>query len=197
MDYHLGIEGAPDSVPGGTAILLLHPSTAATDRIDTEFLKTDTDHLLVVSTRTTAREVLQKLDHYGVADPDRDPDRAHVLDTLSVERGLSRRRTDHVHYVNAPDDVEGILAKTEEFLASHEGRRRVSFDSVTELAYYADEDRAVEALERMADLLSEYDAVGLFHADAEVHDEATIRRFRERCSGVVELAADGTVTSDF
>ncbi|MFB6120910.1 MAG: hypothetical protein ABEJ68_07335 [Halobacteriaceae archaeon] len=192
MDYDLAIEGAPASVPGGTAILLLHASTGETDRIDTDFLKLDTDRFLVVSTRTTAREVKQKLDYYDV-----DADRAEILDTLSVERGLSRRRADDIHYASAPEDVEGILSKTEAFLDDHDGKRRVSFDSITELAYYADEDRALDALERMAALLDAYDAVGLFHVDREVHDEDTIAAFRSRCDAVVELGADGDVTCSF
>ena len=192
MDYDLAIEGAPASVPGGTAILLLHASTGETDRIDTDFLKIDTDHFLVVSTRTTAREVKQKLDHYDV-----DASRADILDTLSVERGLSRRQTEGIHYVSAPDDVAGILEKTETFLADHDGKRRVSFDSVTELAYYSDEDSALDALDRMGALLEEYDAVGLFHVDREVHDEATLDAFRERCEGVVELDADGATSCTF
>ena len=192
MEYDLAIEGAPATVPGGTAVLLLHPSTAATDRIDTDFLKTDTDHFLVVSTRTTAREVNQKLDYYDV-----DETRAVILDTLSVERGYSRRSAHNIHYVSAPDDVEGILAATEEFLATHEGKRRVSFDSITELAYYADEERAVEALERIGGLLDEYDAVGLFHVDKEVHDAETIERFRALCEGVIDLDENGAITCEF
>ena len=55
MDYDLAVEGTPGTIPGGTGVLLIHPSTGETDRIDTEFLKTDTDAFLVVSTRTTAR----------------------------------------------------------------------------------------------------------------------------------------------
>jgi KaiC/GvpD/RAD55 family RecA-like ATPase len=192
MDYDIAIDSAPHRIPGGTAVLLLHPSTAATDRIDTGFLKTDTDHFLVISTRTTAREVKQKLDHYDV-----DPERAVILDTLSVERGYSRRSADNIHYVSSPDDVEGVLQQTERFLADHDGKHRVSFDSISELAYYGDEDAAVDALERMGALLDEYDAVGLFHVDEEVHDEATVERFREAADGVVDLAEDGSVTADF
>ena len=86
MNYALTIEDTPDSVPAGTGILLSHPSTGETDRIDTDFLKTDTDSFLVISTRTTAREVEQKLEHYDVDRP-----RATILDALSVERGYSRR----------------------------------------------------------------------------------------------------------
>lgn len=192
MDYDLAIEGAPDTVPGGTAILLVHPSTAATDRIDTEFLRTNTDRFLVVSTRTTAREVKQKLEYYDV-----DDERADILDTLSVERGLSRRSAENLHYVSAPDDIEGIVEATEEFLRDHEGRRRISFDSISELAYYADDDRAVEALERLGALLDRYDAVGLFHVDEEVHDATTLERFRDAVDGVVDLDEDDTVTADF
>jgi KaiC/GvpD/RAD55 family RecA-like ATPase len=192
MDYDLAIEGAPSSVPGGTAILLLHPSTGETDRIDTEFLKGETDHYLVVSTRTTAREVKQKLDHYGV-----DESRAVILDALSVERGYSRRTSENIHYVTAPDDVEDIVDRTEAFLRDHDGHRRVSFDSITELAYYADEERAADALGRLVALLEEYDAVGLFHVDREVHDEATIERFASLCSGVLELDDSGQITASF
>ncbi|MDQ2056287.1 hypothetical protein [Halobellus sp. H-GB7] len=192
MDYNLAIENAPDSIPGGTGILLLHPSIGETDRIDTDFLKTDTDHFLVISTRTTAREVEQKLEHYDV-----DEEKAVVLDTLSVERGYSRRRTDHVHYVSAPDDLDGIVAQTQEFLESHDGKLRISVDSVTEMAYYADVDGAYEASERLLELLDEHDAVGLFHLSNEVHDEETIQRFRNLFDAVVELDVSGEVTAEF
>ena len=192
MEYSLAIENTPESIPGGTGILLLHPSTGETDRLDTDFLSTDTDHLLVVSTRTTAREVEQKLEYYEV-----DEDRATILDTLSVERGYTRRKSDNVRYVSAPDDWEAIVSQTEQFLADHDGKRRVSFDSVTELIYYADEDQAVEALDQLLDLLAEYDAVGMFHLAQGVHDDETVDRFRELFDGVVELDEDGTITSEF
>ena len=192
MEYRLAIKGAPDSIPGGTAILLRHPSTAETDRIDTEFLKTDTDAFLVISTRTTAREVMQKLDHYDV-----DETRATILDTLSVERGYSRRSGEGIRYVSRPEDIDGIVQVTDEFLAGHDGKRRVSFDSITELAYYADEKRAREALEHIIALLAKYDAVGLFHVSEEVHDEATLDAFESLCSGVIELAEDDTHTVRF
>jgi len=192
MDYTLAVENAPETIEGGTGVLLLHPSIGETDRIDTDFFKTDTDHFLVVSTRATAREVEQKLEHYDV-----DEDSAVILDTLSVERGYSRRGTDDVHYVSAPDDLDGIVAKVEAFLTSHDGKVRLSVDSLTEMIYYADEDGVVDATEKLCALLADHDAVGLFHLSKEVHDEATIDRFRERFDGVIDLADDGSVATDF
>ncbi len=192
MEYELAVEGAPPSVPGGTGVLLLHPSTAETDRIDTDFLKVDTDAYLVVSTRTTAREVQQKLEHYGV-----DESKAVILDTLSVERGYSRRRTDHIHYVSAPDDLDGIVAQTELFFETTSGKRRVSVDSITELAYYADEPGARAATERLLELVREHDAVGLFHLSPEVHDDDEVAAYEAMFDGVIELAPDGTVTTRF
>ncbi|WP_262179798.1 DUF7090 family protein [Haloarcula laminariae] len=192
MEYTLAIDNTPETVEGGTGILLVHPSTGATDRLDTDFLSTDTDAMLVISTRTTAREVKQKLEYYEV-----DEDRATILDTLSVERGYTRRQSDQVRYVSAPDDLDGIVAETEQFLASHDGKLRVSFDSLTELIYYADEQRALEAVDDILELLDEYDAVGMFHLAQGVHDDDTVARFRELFDGVVELDEDGTVTSDF
>jgi KaiC/GvpD/RAD55 family RecA-like ATPase len=192
MEYSLAIENTPDSIPGGTGILLLHPSTGETDRLDTDFLSTDTDSLLVVSTRTTAREVEQKLEYYEV-----DEEKATILDTMSVERGYTRRKSDNVCYVSAPDDWESIVEKAEEFLTSHDGKRRVSFDSLTELIYYADEERAVEATERLLELLDEHDAVGMFHLARGVHDEATLDRFRSLFDGIIELDEDGKITSEF
>jgi len=100
MEYTLAIDNTPETVPGGTGILLLHPSTGETDRLDTEFLSTDTDAMLVISTRTTAREVKQKLEYYEV-----DEETATILDTLSVERGYTRRQSENVRYVSAPDDL--------------------------------------------------------------------------------------------
>ncbi|WP_336134712.1 DUF7090 family protein [Natronomonas amylolytica] len=192
MDYELAIENAPDSVPGGTGILLIHPSTGETDRIDTEFLNTDTDRFLVISTRTTAREVQQKLEYYGV-----DETKADILDTLSVERGYSRRSSDHVHYVSSPDDLAGVVDITREFLTENEGKRRISLDSVTEMAYYADDDRALEAVAELLELLESHDAVGLFHLSEEVHDAAVVEQFTDLFDAVIYLDEDGTVEADF
>ena len=192
MDYRLAIEGTPETVPGGTGILLLHPSTGETDRIDTEFLKADTDAFLVVSTRTSAREVQQKLEYYDV-----DESKATILDTISVERGYGRRSTDHIHYVAAPDDLDGIVAQVEGFLKETEGKRRVSVDSVTEMAYYANEAQALEAVKQVLGLLGEHDAVGLFHLAPEVHEAAVVEEFEAVFDGVVEVAEDGTVSARF
>ncbi|PSP73109.1 hypothetical protein BRC86_10590 [Halobacteriales archaeon QS_3_64_16] len=192
MDYRLEVEDTPDSIPGGTGVVLIHPSTGETDRIDTDFLKEDTDRFLVISTRTTAREVEQKLEHYDV-----DRSRATILDALSVERGYSRRSGEGIHYVSSPDDLEGIVEVTEEFLASHEGKLRVSVDSVTEMAYYADEDRARSAVEDILSLLDEHDAVGLFHLAEEVHDEDVLEGYRDLFDGTITLAEDGSVRGEF
>ncbi len=192
MDYELAVEGAPATVPGGTGILLLHPSTGETDRIDTDFLKLDTDAYFVISTRTTAREVQQKLEHYEV-----DQEQAVILDTLSVERGYSRRRSDNIHYVSAPDDLDGIVAQTEAFFETTDGKRRVSVDSITEMAYYADEPSAREATERLLGLLDEHGAVGLFHLSPEVHDDDVVEAYEALFDGVVELAEDGSVSARF
>ena len=191
MDYALAIENAPESIPGGTGVLLLHPSIGETDRIDTDFLKTDTDHFLVVSTRTTAREVEQKLEHYDV-----DESKADILDALSVERGYSRRTSDHVHYVSTPEDLDGIVEQTRAFLESHDGKLRISVDSVTEMAYYAGVDGAHEATGELLELLSEHDAVGLFHLSNEVHDDETVDRFRDLFDTILELDVDGGVQLD-
>jgi KaiC/GvpD/RAD55 family RecA-like ATPase len=192
MDYRLAIDGTPETVPGGTGILLLHPSTGETDRIDTDFLSTDTDRMLVVSTRTTAREVRQKLEHYEV-----DESKATILDALSVDRGYTRRQSEHVRYVSAPDDLTGIVDEIEVFLESSEGKRRVSLDSITEMVYYTDTDRAGEAVDAVLALLDDHDAVGLFHLAKGVHDDATVDEFRRRFDGVLDLDEDGTLTSEF
>ncbi|WP_226039870.1 hypothetical protein [Natrinema sp. DC36] len=192
MDYALEIDGTPETIPGGTGVLLLHPSTGETDRIDTDFLKTDTDNFLVVSTRTTAREVRQKLEYYDV-----DEECAEILDTLSIERGYSRRSSDTVHYVAAPDDVDGIVEHIDGFLDDHDGKLRISFDSVTELAYYAGDDQALEAVERILELLAEHDAVGLFHLSEDPHDEALVDQFRGLFDGIIDLDEDGSVDAEF
>ena len=192
MEYALAIDDAPETVSGGTGILLLHPSTGATDRIDTEFLAADTDAFLVVSTRTTAREVRQKLEYYDV-----DASKAVILDTLSVERGYSRREGDDVHYASAPDDLDGIVAGVEDFLKTHDGKLRVTLDSVTEMAYYADEERTRDAVERILALLSEHDAVGLFHLSPEVHDDDVVAGYENLFGGAVEISEDDSVDVRF
>ncbi|WP_280536043.1 hypothetical protein [Halopenitus sp. POP-27] len=189
MEYSLAIENAPETIPGGTGLLLVHPSIGETDRIDTDFLKTDTDSFLVVSTRTTAREVEQKLEYYDV-----DESRATILDTISVERGYSRRSGDDVYYVASPDDLEGVVDSVERFLTDHDGKRRVSIDSLTEMAYYADEEAAYEAAAGILELLAKHDAVGLFHLSKEVHDDDVLDRFETLFDVVIDLNEDGTAT---
>ena len=188
MDYVLAVDGAPETISGGTGILLIHPSIGETDKLDTDFFKTDTDRFLVVSTRTTAREVRQKLEHYAF-----DESRADILDTISVERGYSRRASDRLHYVSSPDDLDGIVETVAEFLTDTEGKRRLSVDSLTEMAYYADVEGTNDAGKRMLALLEEHDAVGLFHLSKEVHDEETIERFAGLFDAVVDLDTDGSV----
>ena len=191
MDYEISVGGSTSSVPAGANVLLMHPSTGETDRIDTDFLKTDTDRFLVVSTRTTAREVRQKLEHYDV-----DDSRADVLDTLSVERGYSRRGSDHVHYVSAPDDTDAIVEQVAAFFDRTGDRRRLSFDSVTELAYYAGDEAAHDAVERMVELIIDAGALSLFHLSEEVHDPDEIDSYRALFDGVIELDEDGTIDVD-
>ena len=190
MEYELSIDDTPATIPGGTGLLLVHPSTGQTDQIDTDFLKTDTDHLLAISTRTTAREVRQKLEYYDV-----DESRATILDALSVERGYSRRQSDQVRYVSTPEDLDGIVAQTREFLETHEGKLRISVDSITEMSYYAGEQRTLAAVEELLALLDTYDAVGLFHLAQGVHDDASMAEFKALFDGVITLAEDGTVTA--
>jgi KaiC/GvpD/RAD55 family RecA-like ATPase len=192
MDYTLAVEDTPETISGGTGVLLIHPSTGETDRIDTDFLSTDTDHFLVVSTRTTAREVEQKLEHYEV-----ERSKATILDALSVERGYSRRSGEGVHYVSSPDDLEGIVDIVGEFLDSHSGKLRVSVDSITEMAYYADEERAREAVEALLELLEEHDSVGLFHLAEEVHEEGIVEGYRDLFDGVISLDTGGSVRGEF
>jgi len=192
MDYDLAVDPAPPTVPGGFGILLLHPSTGETDRIDTDFLKGDTDAFFVISTRTTAREVKQKLEHFDV-----DLDKAVILDTLSVDRGYSRRRTENIHYVSAPDDLDGIVAQTEQFFEKTAGKRRISVDSITEMAYYADEERTRGAVEDLLGLIREHDAVGLFHLAKGVHDNDVMDDFAALFDGVVDLDEDGAVSAEF
>lgn len=189
MEYDLAIDGAPETVRAGTALLLLHPSIGETDRVDTEFLSADTDRFLVVSTRTTAREVEQKLDYYEV-----DESKAVILDTLSVERGYSRRSAPNIHYAAGPDDVDGIVEQVESFLESTDGRRRITLDSLSELAYYGDEAAALETAERLIELVEAHDAVCMFHLSSEVHDEDTVGAFAELFDATVRLADDGTVS---
>jgi KaiC/GvpD/RAD55 family RecA-like ATPase len=192
MEYALQIEDTPDSIPAGTGLLLVHPSTVETDRVDTDFLKTDTDHLLVISTRTTAREVRQKLEYYEI-----DEERATILDTLSVERGYTRRKSDNVRYVASPDDLDGIVEEARRFLTEHDGKRRISLDSITEMIYYADEESAQEAVDTLLDLLTEHDAIGLFHLAGGVHDDQVVADFRALFDGVIELDEDGSITATF
>lgn len=191
MEYALGIDGAPETVPGGSSVLVVHPSTAAADDVDTAFLEGTDDPILVVSTHSAAREVRQKLDHWGI-----DRNRVEILDAISVERGYTRRTGEGVDYLTAPDDLEGLVDHVEDFLARQDGPARVTLDSITELIYYADADQVGAAVGEVLDLLAAHDAVGLFHLARGVHEDA-IADVRDEFTGVVELADDGSIDADF
>ncbi|SDJ64531.1 hypothetical protein SAMN05216226_106184 [Halovenus aranensis] len=192
MEYALEIADTPESIPAGSSILLVHPSTGETDRIDTDFLKTDTDGLLVVSTRTTAREVEQKLEHYEI-----DESKATILDTLSADRGYTRRQNEHIRYISTPEDLDSIVEETERFLETTEGKRRVSVDSITEMIYYAGEEQTLEAVHALLGLLESHDAVGLFHLARGVHDEPILDEYRTMFERVIELDEQGDAVADF
>ncbi|PSP61447.1 hypothetical protein BRD08_07955 [Halobacteriales archaeon SW_10_66_29] len=192
MEYTLAIGNAPDSIPAGSSILLVHPSTAETDRIDVEFVDADDAPMLIVSTRTTAREVVQKLEHYGV-----DPEKAVILDTLSAERGYTRRQSDHVRYIPSPGDLDSVVEETRTFLEETDGPARVSVDSITEMIYYADEERTRRAVEALLALVEDHGAVALFHIAGGVHDDEVVESFESLFEGVLELDEDGNVTASF
>jgi KaiC/GvpD/RAD55 family RecA-like ATPase len=191
MEYALGIDGAPATVPAGSAVLLVHPSTVAADGVDTEFLADNDDPVLVVSTHSAAREVRQKLAHFGI-----DRDRVEILDAISVERGYTRRQDEDVTYLTAPDDLDGMVEGVADFLADQDGPARVTLDSLTELIYYADASQVGAAIEEVLDLLDAHEALGLFHLASGVHDDA-IGDVRDRFAGVVELDESGDVTATF
>jgi len=192
MEYSLAIDNTPDTIPAGSSVLLVHPSTAETDRIDVEFTRADNDPLLIISTRTTAREVRQKLDHYGVG-----TERAVILDALSAERGYTRRQSDRVRYIPSPGDLDSIVDETRQFLENNDGHLRISVDSITEMIYYADEQQTLAAVEELLALIEEYDAVGLFHLARGVHEKEVVEEFSRLFDGVVELDEDGDVTASF
>lgn len=191
MEYALGIEGAPETVPAGSGVLLVHPSTVESDSLDTQFLASNDDPALIVSTHSSAREVRQKLEHYDI-----DPARTEILDTISVERGYTRRQREDVAYLTAPDDLDGIVEHVSAFLERHDGSRRLTLDSVTELIYYADGPRVGETVTELLDLLDQHGAIGLFHVAEGVGDE-TVAALRDAVAGVVTLDEDGAVTADF
>lgn len=192
MDYRLAIENAPETISAGTCLMLLHTSTGATDRLDTDFFRTDTDHLFILSTRTTAREVKQKLNHYDV-----DESKAVILDTLSIERGYSRRSSSNVRYVPSPEDLDGMIDAIRTFLETHDGKLRISIDSVTEMAYYADEEQTRDAVEQIVDLIVTHNAVGLFHVARAVHSEDVLDTYRELFDGIIDLHPDDSVSCEF
>ncbi len=182
MQYRLEVDDAPETVSGGTSILLLHHSTADTDRIDSQFLIADTDHYLVVSTKSTAVEIDEKLDFFGV-----DRDAATIIDAISIERGYSRRESSRVEYLPSPEDIDGLLSTAEQFFDTHDGKLRLSVDSISELAFFASEDRAIAAVDALQELLERHDGVGLFHLATEVHDETFVDEVRTMFDVVIEI----------
>lgn len=190
MAYALGLEDAPETVPAGSGVLLVHPSTTDADPFETAFLTAGEEPALLISTHSAAREVQQKVEHYGI-----DADRVEILDTISVERGYTRRQSADVTYLSAPDDLDGLLEHTGDFLERRGPPARVSLDSITELGYYADEERLQTALTALLDLLEAHEAVGLFQLAADGSE--TVAPIRDRFAGVVEVADDGSVGIDF
>lgn len=188
MAYELGIDGAPETVPAGSGILVVHPSTVAADDVDTQFLADNDDPVLVVSTHSAAREVGQKLEHYGI-----DRDRVEIIDAISVERGYTRRQRSDVTYLTGPDDLAGIVEHVTDFLERQDGHARVTVDSITELIYYADAARVRETIVEFLDLLAADDAVGLFHVARGVHEEP-LSQIRDSFYGVIEFGDDGAGT---
>ncbi len=128
--------------------------------------------MLVISTRTTAREVKRNWSTTRSTRPKR-PSSTRCRSSADTPVAVRKRPI-----VSAPDDLSGIVSEAETVLQEHDGKLRVTFDSLTELIYYADEDGALSAVEDILDLLDEYDAVGMSTSPTR----STTRR-RSRRSG--------------
>jgi hypothetical protein len=190
MEYELGFTAGPATVRGGSGILLVHPSTTDADDFETAFLTAAAEPALLISTHSAAREVKQKVQHYGV-----DADRVEILDTISTDRGYTRRQESGVTYLSAPDDIQGLLDATADFLERRGPPARLSLDSITELGYYAGDERLGDTLSALLDQLEAHDAVGLFQLAAD--GEETVAPLRDRFAGVVEVDEDGGVAASF
>lgn len=95
--------------------------------------------------------------------------------------------------VSGPSDLTGLGIKTSQCLESWAGGEKrpvVRFDSLTTLLQYAEVQRVFQFLHVLVRRIERANAFGVFHMDANAHDEQTLATIKTLFDAVHEVPAD-------
>lgn len=177
----------PDPVAPGTNLLVTGPPTSDKREILLDLLAAsfDGDAAIVVSTKGTARELVETLTERTGR-----PDRIHGVECAqdSPENG------DGVTSVTSPADLTGISMHVDRHLGEFAEaglRPRLGLCSISTLLVYSDLQPVYRFLHVTTGRVAASDGLGLFVVDSDSHDEQAMSAIASLFDGRVRVAADG------
>lgn len=155
-------------VPAGTNILVTGPPMSGKQAVALELLSaefTETDGAVVVTTNTTARELLQSLAGRIGSDDN--------LYGVDCTRG-GATDSDRITGVNSPADLTGIGIGVDDHvstLAERQVHPRLAVLSVSTLLVYLDLQPVYRFLHVLTSRVRSVDGIGVFTVDEDAHDQ--------------------------
>lgn len=196
--YELGGPLGTHEVPPGTNLLVSGPPLSGKTALGYTLLehgaRQDEGNILVSNTTSVERV---RTDTPGLFAHDTP---VGIVDCITKHQGHGTLAdTDLVQYASSPDDMTGIGIKSSRLLGEFYGERgltrnRVLFVSVSTLLHYSDVQTVFRFLHVFTSRIESADALGLFVIEVGAHDEKTMNTISQLFDGLLEVAADGSVT---
>jgi len=198
--YDLGSELDDASVAPGTNVLIAGPPLSGKRRLALSILAHGSElgeGAVVVTTRDSADRVLSDYEQLVTSPETVD---VGIVDCVTKHQGRSARDTDVVRYASSPEDMTGIGIKFSEFVEEFRTERgldeiRVMVDSLTTLLMYSDVQTVFRFMHVFTSRIENADALGVHVIESTAHDDETLNTLKQLFDGVVEVDADGEITS--
>jgi len=198
--YDLGPELDDASAAPGTNVLITGPPLSGKRRLALSILAHGSEHgegAVVVTTRDSADRVLSDYEQLVTSPETVD---VGIVDCVTKHQGRSARDTDVVRYASSPEDMTGIGIKFSEFVEEFHTERghdniRVMVDSLTTLLMYSDVQTVFRFMHVFTSRIENADALGVHVIESTAHDDETLNTLKQLFDGVVEVDAEGEVTS--
>lgn len=195
--YELGGRFDDTEVAPGTNILLSGPPLSGKTAIGYELLEAGgrrNEGAIIVSNNQSASRIrTERPELFGYDAP------IGIIDCVTKHQGNGTiTDTEFVQYAASPEDMTGVGIKfselLEQFYAEGTRRTRSLFVSISTLLMYADLQTVFRFLHVFTTRIEDADTLGLFVVQSEAHDPQTMNTLSQLFDGVIQTAADGTVT---
>jgi len=197
--YELGGPLDGTEVAPGTNLLLSGPPLSGKTALGYDILdagaRRDEGAIIVSNKHSASRIRAEHSELFGYDVP------VGIIDCVTKHQGHGTiADTEFVQYAASPEDMTGVGIKFSELLerfhAAGTRQTRSLFVSVSTLLMYADLQTVFRFLHVFTTRIEDANTLGLFVVQSEAHDPQTMNTLSQLFDGVIETAADGTVTEN-